>query len=144
MERQKNGLTVFQKLAYGSGDLGGALAGTLISVLFAVFLTDVVELPPAWVALIVFIGRTWDYVNDPIIGFLSNNTRSRWGSYRPWLLFGAIPFGLTSALLWWIPQSMSKEALFVYFAVIYFLQEGHIYRGADPLWRADAPADCGL
>ncbi len=124
MERQKNGLTVFQKLAYGSGDLGGALAGTLISVLFAVFLTDVVELPPAWVAVIVFIGRTWDYVNDPIIGFLSNNTRSRWGSYRPWLLFGAIPFGLTFALLWWIPPFRAKEALFAYFAVIYFLQEG--------------------
>lgn len=124
MERQKNGLTIWQKLAYGCGDLGGALAGTLISVLFAVFLTDVVELPAAWVAVIVFIGRTWDYVNDPIIGFLSNNTRSRWGSYRPWLLFGAIPFGLMFALLWWIPPFSSKEALFVYFAAVYFLQEG--------------------
>jgi GPH family glycoside/pentoside/hexuronide:cation symporter len=124
MTQGKKGLSLFEKLAYGCGDLGGALTGTLISVLFAVYLTDIVELPATWAAAIIFIGRTWDYVNDPIIGFLSNNTRTRWGSYRPWLLFGAIPFGVTFALLWWIPPLNSKDALFVYFAVVYFIQEG--------------------
>jgi GPH family glycoside/pentoside/hexuronide:cation symporter len=121
---KKTGLSVWQKLAYGSGDLGGALATALISVLFAVYLTDVVELPLAWASAIIFIGRTWDYVNDPIIGLLSNNTRTRWGSYRPWILFASIPFGITFALMWWIPPLAGKEALFAYFAAIYFIQEG--------------------
>lgn len=121
---KKTGLSVWEKLAYGSGDLGGALATALISVLFAVYLTDVVELPAAWVAAIIFIGRTWDYVNDPIIGFLANNTHTRWGSYRPWILFASIPFGITFALMWWVPPLAGKEALVAYFAAIYFIQEG--------------------
>ena len=121
---EKKGLSVFSKLAYGSGDLGGALASTLLSVLFAVYLTDVVELPAAWVAVIIFIGRTWDYVNDPVVGFLANNTHTRWGSYRPWIGFAAVPFGVTFALLWWIPPFLGKEGLFAYFAIMYFVQEG--------------------
>ena len=65
------------KLAYGSGDTGFSLTSTLIGAYLAIFLTDVVGLAPSLAAAAIYIGRTWDFVNDPMIGYLSDRTRSR-------------------------------------------------------------------
>ena len=91
------------KLLYGSGDTGFSLTSTIVGAYFAIFLTDVVGLAPAVAAAAIFIGRTWDYFNDPFIGYLSDRTRTRWGRRRPFLLFGALPFGAVFAMLWWRP-----------------------------------------
>ncbi len=109
------------KILYGSGDLGFSLTNTIVAVLFGIYLTDVVGLRPALAAAAVFIGRTTDYLNDPLVGYLSDRTRSRWGRRRPYLLFGFIPFGLTFALLWWIPPIRSQVGLAVYYALIYIV-----------------------
>lgn len=108
------------KLSYGIGDLGLALTGAMLGLLFAKFLTDTVGLPPAMVAVAVFIGRTWDWVNDPIQGYISDPIRTRWGRRRPFLLFGALPFGLAFTALWWIPPIESQLWLTVYYAAAYF------------------------
>lgn len=107
------------KIAYGIGDMGSALTGAMISVIFAVFLTDVVGLRPAYAALIVFVGRTWEYVTDPIVGYVANQTRTRWGTYRPYLLFGSLPFGISFAMLWWVPPISNALSLLVYYTVVY-------------------------
>ncbi len=99
------------KLGYGCGDTGFSLTSTLIGAYLAVFLTDVVGLAPGLAAAAIFIGRTWDYVNDPMVGWLSDRTRSRWGRRRPFLLFGAVPFGLAFLLLWWRPPLTAATAL---------------------------------
>src|SRR5512134_2197031 len=91
------------KLIYGSGDTGFSLTGTIIAAYFAIFLTDVVGIPPATAAAAIFLGRTWDYINDPLIGHLSDRTLTLWGRRRPFLLFGALPFALLFSLLWWRP-----------------------------------------
>ncbi len=88
---------------YGSGDIGFSLTHTIIAAYFAIFLTDVVGIAPAVAAAAIFIGRTVDYINDPLVGYISDRTRTRWGRRRPFLLFGALPFGLIFALMWWIP-----------------------------------------
>jgi glycoside/pentoside/hexuronide:cation symporter, GPH family len=91
------------KIIYGSGDTGFSLTSTLLAAFFAFFLTDVVGMAPAAAAVSILIGRIWDWVNDPLIGYISDRTRSRWGRRRPFLLFGALPFALAFTLLWWKP-----------------------------------------
>ena len=111
------------KLIYGAGDIGFSLTGTIIGVLYAIFLTDVVGLKPGLAAAALFIGRTWDYVNDPLIGYLSDRTRSRWGRRRPFLLLGFIPYALAFTLLWWKPPIQAPLGLVLYYAAAYLLYD---------------------
>ena len=104
---------------YGSGDIGFSLTSTIIAAYFAIFLTDVVGIAPAVAAGAIFIGRTWDYINDPLVGYISDRTHTRWGRRRPFLLFGAIPFGLIFMLMWWIPPIENPVTLAVYYGIIY-------------------------
>jgi len=116
-------LTRLQKWIYGSGDIGFSLTSTIVSAYFAIFLTDVVGIAPAVAAAAIFIGRTWDYINDPLVGYISDRTRTRWGRRRPFLLFGAIPFGLVFAMMWWKPPFTDPILLAVYFGVLYALYD---------------------
>ncbi len=109
------------KLMYGVGDTGFSLTMTIVAAYFAIFLTDVVGIMPGTAAIAIFIGRSWDYVNDPIIGHLSDRTRTRWGRRRPFLLFGAVPFGLAFLLMWLRPPFESQVMLAIYYAVAYVL-----------------------
>ena len=104
---------------YGSGDIGFSLTHTIIAAYFAIFLTDVVGIAPAVAAGAIFIGRTWDYINDPLVGYISDRTRTRWGRRRPFLLFGALPFGLIFMLMWWIPPIENPISLAVYYGILY-------------------------
>lgn len=109
------------KLAYGSGDIGFSLTTTIIGAFFAIFLTDVVGLSAGTAAAAILIGSTWDYINDPIMGHLSDRTRSRWGRRRPFLLFGALPFGLAFTMLWIRPPWERELYLALYYALAYVL-----------------------
>jgi len=109
------------KWIYGSGDLGFSLTNTILSVYFALFLTDVVGVEPYIAAIAIFAGSTWDYVNDPIIGYISDRTRSRWGRRRPFLLFGALPFAATFLLLWWRPPFENPVSLGIYYSLVFAL-----------------------
>ncbi len=111
------------KWIYGSGDLGFSLTNTILSVYFALFLTDVVGVKPYIAAIAIFVGSTWDYVNDPIVGYISDRTHSRWGRRRPFLLFGAIPFAATFLLLWWKPPFVSPVALGIYYSLAFALYD---------------------
>lgn len=114
-------LTWWQKIIYGSGDLGFSLTTTIVGAYFAIFLTDVVGVSPAIAAAAIFIGRTWDYINDPLFGYISDRTRTRWGRRRPFLLFGALPFAIVFTVMWWRPPLESDLALAVYYAAAYVL-----------------------
>ena len=117
-------LSLWTKLIYGTGDFGYSLNNSIIAALFPIFMMDVVGLSPALAALALFIGRSWDYINDPIIGHLSDRTRTRSGRRRPWLLFGAIPFALTFILLWIKPTFVNNETgMVIFFAAAYLIYE---------------------
>ena len=120
----KKQLSTFTKIIYGSGDFGYSLNNSIIAALFPIFMMDVVGLSPALAAAALFIGRSWDYVNDPIVGHLSDRTRTRWGRRRPWLLFGALPFALTFMLVWIKPNFIATQTgLVIFYAAAYLVYE---------------------
>jgi GPH family glycoside/pentoside/hexuronide:cation symporter len=118
-----NKLSRRQKWIYGSGDISFSLTSTIVAAYFGIFLTDVVHVSAAVAAFAVFFGSTWDYINDPIVGYISDRTRSRWGRRRPFLLFGALPLALAFALMWWRPPLTSPIALGIYYALIFALYD---------------------
>ena len=109
------------KFLYGIGDTGFSLTSTILGAYFAIFLTDVVGIAPTIAAAAIFIGRSWDYINDPLIGHISDRTRSKWGRRRPFLLFGALPFALAFILLWVRPPFQNPIMLAVYYALAYLI-----------------------
>jgi len=114
-------LSKLTKIIYGSGDLGFSLTATIIGAYFLFFLTDVVGLAPRIAGIAILVGKTWDYINDPLIGHISDCTRSKWGRRRPFLLFGALPFSAAFALMWYRPAIESEIGLAVYYALAYVL-----------------------
>ena len=119
----QNALSRRTKLIYGFGDTGFSLTTTIVAAYFAIFLTDVVGIAPATVAIAIFVGRSWDYINDPLIGYLSDRTRTRWGRRRPFLLFGALPFALFFSMMWYRPAIESQVLLAAFYALAYVLFE---------------------
>jgi GPH family glycoside/pentoside/hexuronide:cation symporter len=93
----------------------------VLDVYLLYFLVTVVKLGPAYAAAAIFFGRTWDWINDPLVGYLTDHTQSRWGRRRPYLLWGPVPFGIAFVLLWWVPPIQGQLGLTVYYGVAYFL-----------------------
>jgi glycoside/pentoside/hexuronide:cation symporter, GPH family len=110
-------LTRVQKLAYGAGDLNAAIAAAMTGFFLQPFLLDIAGLRPALVGIIFLIMKLWDAVTDPLVGNLADHTDTKWGRKRAWLLFGAVPFGLTFWLVWYVP-GFGTWALFAYYLVM--------------------------
>ena len=117
---QQRELKLVNKLGFGFGDAGQGIVANLLGWFFNAFLLDVVGMRPALVGLIFGLSLIWDGITDPLVGVLSDRTQSRWGSKRPWLLFGAIPFGLAYILAWVVPD-VSATGQFLYYLLISLL-----------------------
>lgn len=87
-----------RKIGYGFGEAGSTLSWTLISSYLTVFYSDVVGLAPAVISVLMLVARIWQALCDPVFGGIAENTRSRWGRYRPYILFGAPVLALFNCL----------------------------------------------
>lgn len=123
MTASKNRLSFWMKLLYGSGDWGISSIGMMRSIFYAIYLTDVVGLAPRLASFGALVGIVWDAVNDPIIGILSDHLHTRWGRRRPFLLWFAIPFGLSFVILWSAPRWENQIALLIYVTLSFMLAD---------------------
>jgi len=108
------------KLLYPTGDLSTSIPLAILMFFQLYFLTDVAHLRPDLAGWAVGAGKVWDAVNDPLFGLVSDRIRTRWGRRRVFLLFGAVPLGLTFTLMWLVPP-FGPLGLTVYYAVAFIL-----------------------
>lgn len=93
-----------QRIGYGIADLSCNLVWQLISLYLMYFYTDVMGLPAYYVGIMFLVTRLVDGVADVLMGLVIDNTTTRWGRCRPWLLIGAVPFGLLCVLVFYVPD----------------------------------------
>jgi len=99
------------KIGFGIGDLGGNLFFTAMGFYSLIYLTDTVKVAAALAGAAILIGKFWDAFTDPMMGFISDRTRSRWGRRRPYFLFGSIPLLLTMWYFFSAPDFSNSRTL---------------------------------
>lgn len=127
-------LNNFTRFSFGIGALGKDLCYAIISYFLMIYFTDTVGLTPLFVGNLFLVARVWDAFNDPMMGFVVDNTRSKWGKFRPWILVGAILNAVILVFLFRKPAGMTGTPMYIYFSVMYILW-GMSYTIIDiPYW----------
>lgn len=115
-----NRLTPVEKIGYGLGDFASNIVFQSILILLPVFYTDVFGLTPAVMGTLFLVVRILDAVIDPAVGIIADHTNTRWGKYRPYLLWFAIPFAVLAVLTYTTP-SFSEHGKLIYAYITYGL-----------------------
>ena len=113
------------RFTFGFGTIGRDMVYSLISMFMLFYLTDIINLPTetfVWVSGIIFITRFYDALNDPFMGFIVDNTRSRWGKFKPWIASGAALSCVFTVLLF-TDFKLEGGTFIIWFAVFYLLWE---------------------
>lgn len=113
-------LSLREKVGYGLGDAGGNVVIVLVMNFLNFFYTDVYGISPATVGMIFLAVRVFDAFADPVMGMLADRTRSRWGRYRPWQLWVAVPLGIAVMLAFTVPP-LQGQARIAWACVTYLL-----------------------
>lgn len=109
-----------EKIGYGFGDMASSMFWKIFGMYLLFFYTDIFGLPAVAVGTMFLITRIWDTLFDPVVGVISDRTRSKWGKFRPYLLWFAIPFGVVGTMMF-ITPSVSTAWKLVYAYVTYSL-----------------------
>ena len=121
------------KLSFGMGAFGKDLVYAIVSTYFMKYLTDVRLVDPMFVAVLFMAARIWDAFNDPFMGMMVDNTRSRWGKFRPWILIGTILNAVVLVFLY-LDVDLTAGQYAVYVGIMYILW-GMTYTIMDiPYW----------
>ncbi len=127
-------LNIKEKIGYGLGDAASSMFWKLFSMYLLFFYTDVFGIPAAAAGTMFLLTRIWDAANDPIMGVLADRTKSRWGKFRPYLLWLAIPFGVIGVLLFSTPD-LGTTGKIVYAYVTYTIMM-MVYTGVNVPYAA--------
>lgn len=118
---KRDSLSFRQKVFYGVGEITTTLSNTVIGFLYVFYLTNVMGMQ-AWLAgLVYFTGAVWDAVTDPLVGYLSDITRSKFGRRRLYFIVTAVPYAVLFFLIWIVPGGWSQGAMFAYAVITYLL-----------------------
>ncbi len=113
-------LSFKEKLGYGLGDTASHFVWDMVGFWLLFFYTDVYRIPAAAAGTIMMVARFWDMAIDPVIGIVSDRTQTRWGKFRPYILFGAFPLAALSILTFTTPGFGETGKIF-YAGVTYVL-----------------------
>ncbi|MBT4362830.1 MAG: MFS transporter [Candidatus Marinimicrobia bacterium] len=113
-------LPLREKVAYGLGDFASSIFWTLFSMFLLFFYTDVFGITAAAAGTMFLVVRLWDTVNDPLMGMIGDRTSTRWGKFRPYLLFVAFPFAIIGVLTFTTPD-LSSTGRLIYAYITYTL-----------------------
>lgn len=104
-----------EKIGYGFGDMASSMFWKLFGSYLMIFYTDVFGISAAVVGTMFLVTRIWDSFLDPFVGAVADRTNSKWGKFRPYLLYGAIPFALVGVLTFYTPNlSVSTKIVYAY------------------------------
>ncbi|MDZ7723822.1 MAG: MFS transporter [candidate division KSB1 bacterium] len=120
MEKKAGQLKLIEKIGYSAGDTASNLFFQTFMLFLMYFYTDVFGIPPAIVGTMFLVTRIWDAVTDPLMGMIADRTNTRWGKFRPYLLWIAIPFGVIGFLMFTTPD-FSVNGKIIYAYVTYIL-----------------------
>src|ERR1700744_375654 len=107
-------ISFLEKAGYCGGDAAANFVFMTMILFQTNFYTDVFGLTAGTAAAIFFWPRLWDAVADPIVGILADRTRTRWGRFRPWVLFTAVPWSIVMVLAYTTPKGWNMESLVLY------------------------------
>lgn len=113
-------LSLKEKIGYGMGDAGSCMIWSVLALYLTWFYTDVYGLDPAIVGTLFLVIRIFDAFSDPVMGAICDRTRTRWGKFRPWILWMAVPFGLGAVLMFTTPE-LSMNGKIIYAWVTYLV-----------------------
>lgn len=113
-------LSLKEKIGYGMGDAGSCMIWSVLALYLTWFYTDVYGLDPAIVGTLFLVIRVFDAFSDPVMGAICDRTRTRWGKFRPWLLWMAVPFGLGAVLMFTTPD-LSMNGKIIYAWITYLV-----------------------
>ena len=110
-------LSFFEKAAYSGGDAAANFVFMTMILFQLNFYTDVFGLTAGAAAAVLLVPRLWDAFFDPIMGILADRTRTRWGKFRPWVLWTSVPWAVVMILAYTTPRGWSSSAMIAYAAI---------------------------
>lgn len=122
-------LSLGNKIVYGLGDFASQLVWTFVGNYLTIYYTDVVGLAPAIASAIMLIARIWDGINDPMFGAIAERTKSKWGRFRPYILFGAPFLALFNILAFTAP--FGNQTAGVIWAAFSYIGLGMLYTAVN-------------
>ena len=114
MHSDSQKLSITEKIGYSLGDAAANFVFMTMVLFQQNFYTDVMGIAAGTAAIIILVARLWDAFFDPLMGVLADRTRSRWGRFRPWILFTAVPWGIATVLAYTKPAGWSPNAIVTY------------------------------
>lgn len=121
MEQKIREVSVKEKSIFASADLFGGGGQTIVAVIYLIFLTNIIGINPAWAGAVVMISKIWDAISDPLMGVISDNTRSKYGRRKPYIFAGGIILIISMALLWYPVTFGTEVGLIIYVTITYLL-----------------------
>jgi sugar (glycoside-pentoside-hexuronide) transporter len=118
---QRPHISIAKRIGFAAGDFGNNFSWSLIGSYLMFFMTDVAMIPAAMVGTVMLVSKAWDAINDPIVGALADNTKTRWGRYRPWILFSCVPMLFFNVMCFTTSASWSQGFRTVWAFGAYFI-----------------------